>query len=80
MTTGAIARDRTSRQTSKRIYEACLHNLALYLEGRVSFEEWRSRQEELESRLSPAPELPFHQEGRGEGSAGKGCSRPRKAA
>lgn len=46
-------------QTSKRIHQACMWNLALYLQGQISYEDWRSRQEELESRLTPAPELPF---------------------
>ena len=46
-------------QTSKRIHQACMRNLALYLQGHISYEDWRSRQEELESRLTPAPELPF---------------------
>lgn len=46
-------------QTSKRVHQACMRNLALYLQGQISYEDWRSRQEELESRLTPAPELPF---------------------
>jgi len=36
-----------------------MHNLDLYLQGEITFAEWKSRQEELESRLSPEPELPF---------------------
>ncbi len=48
----------TSR-TSKRIHQACMRNLALYLQGQISYEDWQTRQEELESRLTPAPELPF---------------------
>lgn len=65
MTTRTIARDRTSRrQTSKRIHQACMDNLERYLEGRLSFEEWQRRQEELESRLGPEPELPLHGEGK----------------
>ena len=73
MTTRAIPNLRTSRRTSKRIHQACLHNLALYLQGALSFEEWSSRQEELESRLSPEPELPLHE-------GGKAPGRPPKAA
>ncbi len=46
-------------RTSKRIHHACLQNLDMYLKGELTFAEWRSRQEELESRLSPEPELPF---------------------
>lgn len=48
----------TSRN-SRRIHRACMRNLALYLQRRISYEDWRHRQEELESRLTPAPELPF---------------------
>lgn len=46
-------------QTSKRIHQACIRNLALYLQGHISYEDWQNRQEELESRLTPEPELPF---------------------
>lgn len=46
-------------QTSKRVHQACMRNLALYLQGQISYEDWRRRQEELESMLTPAPELPF---------------------
>ncbi len=43
----------------KLVHHACLDNFRHYLSGEVSFDEWESRQEELESRLTPAPELPF---------------------
>ncbi len=46
-------------QISKRIHEACMRNLALYLQGHISFEDWQAQQKELESRLTPEPELPF---------------------
>ena len=51
--TAAGSRDR------KKVHHACLDNFRHYLSGEVSFDEWESRQEELESRLTPAPELPF---------------------
>ena len=44
---------------SKPVNEACFQNLQLLLKGKISFAEWERRQEELESRLAPAPELPF---------------------
>jgi len=44
---------------SKPVNEACFQNLQLLLKGEISFAEWERRQEELESRLTPAPELPF---------------------
>lgn len=48
-------------RSRKRIHYACLDNLHHFLEGEVNFEEWALRQEELESQLSPEPELPFMQ-------------------
>ena len=50
---------RTGTRNPKRINLACLDNLNRYLTGGLSFREWERRQEELESRLTPAPELPF---------------------
>ncbi len=44
---------------SKHIHRACMRNLALYLKGQISYQDWQGRQEELESRLTPAPELPL---------------------
>ena len=44
---------------SKPVNEASFQNLQLLLKGEISFAEWERRQEELESRLTPAPELPF---------------------
>ncbi|MBI3126138.1 MAG: hypothetical protein HYZ11_00865 [Candidatus Tectomicrobia bacterium] len=44
---------------TRPIHEACFQNLQLLLKGQISFTEWQRRQEELESRLSPEPELPF---------------------
>jgi hypothetical protein len=49
----------TGARNPKRINLACLDNLNRYLTGGLSFGEWERRQEELESRLTPAPELPF---------------------
>ncbi len=43
----------------KKVNMACLDNLNDYLSDDLSFAEWESRQGELESRLTPAPELPF---------------------
>ena len=43
----------------KKVNLACLDNLNDYLSGDLPFAEWEGRQEELESRLTPAPELPF---------------------
>ncbi len=48
----------TSRST-KDIHRACMRNLFLFLQGHISYEDWQSGQEELESRLTPAPELPL---------------------
>ena len=50
---------RSKTGSKKRIHHACLDNLHHFLEGEVNFEEWALRQEELESRLTPEPELPF---------------------
>lgn len=51
--------NRQKAESKKRIHHACLDNLHEFLEGKVSFEEWELRQDELESRLTPAPELPL---------------------
>ncbi len=48
-------------KSRKRIHHACLDNLHHFLEGEVDFEAWALRQEELESQLTPEPELPFMQ-------------------
>lgn len=48
-------------KSRKRIHYACLDNLHHFLEGELNFEEWALRQEELESQLTPEPELPFMQ-------------------
>ncbi len=50
---------KTRAGSPKRIHHACLDNLHHFLEGKVNFEEWTLRQEELESQLSPHPELPL---------------------
>lgn len=52
-------RTRSGRPSPKKINLACLDNLNHFLSGDLSFADWESRQEELESRLTPAPELPF---------------------
>lgn len=57
---------------TKPINEACFQNLQLLLKGKISFAEWERRQEELESRLTPEPELPL--------SGGNGESKKPKAA
>ena len=49
-------------KTRKPIHRACLRNLWHYLKGDLAYEEWSRRQEELESRLGPEPELPFEEE------------------
>ena len=36
-------------------------NLWNYLRGEIPYEEWLQHQDELESRLTPAPELPFEE-------------------
>ncbi len=54
-----IAETYRTKQASRRIHRACMQNLSMFLEGRISYEDWRNRQEELESRLTPAPELPL---------------------
>ena len=46
-------------KTLKPIHRACLRNLWQFLKEDVSYEEWLLRQEELESKLGPEPELPF---------------------
>ena len=44
---------------TKPIHQACFRNLQRLLKGKISFAEWRRHHDELESRLSPEPELPF---------------------
>jgi hypothetical protein len=56
---------------TRPIHEACFQNLELLLKGEISFAGWRRRQEELESRLSPAPELPLISGEDGEGPTTK---------
>jgi hypothetical protein len=53
------AERRMKTESRKRVHHACLDNLHDFLEGQMSFEEWELRQEELESQLSPEPELPL---------------------
>lgn len=45
----------------KSIHRACLGNLWNYLRGEIPYEEWVKHQDELESRLTPEPELPFEE-------------------
>ncbi|MBT3350708.1 MAG: hypothetical protein HOC91_02790 [Nitrospinaceae bacterium] len=54
-------RSGSAKPNPKKINHACLNNLNQFLSGELSFADWESRQEELESRLTPAPELPFAQ-------------------
>ncbi len=50
---------RSAKPNPKKVNLACLDNLNHFLSGDRTFADWESRQEELESRLTPAPELPF---------------------
>lgn len=52
-----------THRSEKDVHRACMRNLSLFLGGHISYEEWQARQEELESRLTPAPELPFSTRG-----------------
>ncbi len=52
----------TTPTKPKLIHRACLQNLQQLLKGALTFGEWSQRQEELVSRLSPEPELPFTEE------------------
>jgi hypothetical protein len=64
----------------KRVHHACLDNFRHYLSGEVSFDEWESRQEELESRLTPAPELPFGEDSPQEARRASGDSKETRRA
>ena len=64
----------TAKTRKQPVYKACFENLQHLLKGEISYAEWERRQEELESRLTPEPELPLTEKDNG------GTPKTKKAA